>query len=105
VLVAVICCYLTARRYFLFAATQLHMPFNPAAHAISQRCTCQCKWHVQLGVLPNRKRTKSNADAHMAAAKGRWFGWFVWDTILYKRLEVFLEALGGFVACVASVSS
>jgi hypothetical protein len=36
VLAAVICCYSTARRYFLFAATQLHMPLNPAAHAIDR---------------------------------------------------------------------
>ena len=54
VLVAVICCYLTDRRYFLFvatqlhmpmqmafAATQLHMPFNPAAHA---NANGMCSW-------------------------------------------------------------
>jgi hypothetical protein len=102
VLVAVICCYSTARLYFLFPisgnpaaaaaaharchanAIQLHMPLGPAANA---NATGMCSWGW----------TKSNAHGPRLKA-GVLVG--LRDTIRYKRLEVCLEALGEFATCV-----
>jgi hypothetical protein len=85
----VICCYLTARRYFLFAATQLHMPFNPAAHANANE-NGMCSW----GFGPNRMQMRIWPRLKAGGLIG------LRDAILYKRVEVFLEALGAFVLCV-----
>jgi hypothetical protein len=61
-------------------AIQLHMPLGPAANANGM-----CSW------------TKSNAHGPRLKA-GVLVG--LRDTIRYKRLEVFLEALSAFVQCV-----
>jgi hypothetical protein len=63
-------------------SSQLHMPLDPAANA---NANGMCSW------------TKSNAHGPRLKAGGL-VG--LRDTIRYKRLEVFLEALSAFVHCV-----
>jgi hypothetical protein len=68
------------------------MPLNPAVNA---NANGMCSWG--LGIW-----TKSNAHGPRLKAGGL-IG--LRDTIRYKRLEVFLEALSAFVQCVTHVLS
>ena len=83
-LVAVICGYLTARRYFLFAATQLHICHLTQLHMPFPSCTMHAGNHVDLvkPALSERERKRQGAleeKKHKAVAGcacllgGRWY--------------------------------
>ena len=73
------------------------MPFPSAAHA---NANGMCSWGfcpIESG--PNRMQMRIWPRLKAGGLVG------LRGTILYKRPEVFLEALGGFVFCVPLVSS
>jgi hypothetical protein len=83
--------------YFLFPATQLQLDMPDA---MPMPFSCTCHWaqlptaNANANGMCSWGWTKSNAHGPRLKAGGL-VG--LRDTILYKRLEVFLVALGGFV--------
>jgi hypothetical protein len=74
---------------FLLVATQLHMPFNSAAHA-------NAKWHDAAGVFAQstpQKQTKSNAHMQMC---------LFFFTFLQLLLKQLVELLGTFGATICT---